>query len=295
MAVPPLEKTPTDIMFDVFDLLTVTDLCNFSLVCRWARKQAFNSFAARGYKNLKVYSCSNSVCGLVDILSHNKELAAFVKTFTVRQCQFCIYQECGWYSGQPCEQDAAWTISGVISAFSNLNKLALGGMTSKHLARHLHREHARDPEVPSRTAGSAEGPILTAAGTTLPNLATVSLNACAFTSAELKAIVCLPGASTTHFEFDRVTCTDGNWLDVLSFTRDIVRDGSTLRIVEPKAGVDYFRLMPEKSAKFFKALRGEHGIEVVTVQEDVASMKGKQAIELGVEVITQYFTGRLWR
>ncbi|KAK4891770.1 hypothetical protein LTR27_009622 [Elasticomyces elasticus] len=286
MAVPPLEKTPTDIMFDIFDLLTVTNLCNFSLACRWARKQAFNSFAGRGYKNLKVYNCSNSVCGLVDIVGHNKELAAFVKTFTVRQCELCIYRD---WDNNLCNQDAAWTISGVISALPNLNKLALPTMTSKSLARHLHREHTRNP------ASGAEGPIHPALGTGLPHLATVSLNACAFTSAELKAIVCLPGASTTHFEFHRVACTDGNWLDVLSLVRDSAHDRSSLKLVDLKAGKGCFILMPENGANFYKALRGEHGIEVVAIQKCVASMKGKQAIKLGVEIITQYVTDGLWR
>ncbi|KAK5715702.1 hypothetical protein LTR17_016690 [Elasticomyces elasticus] len=150
MASPPLTNTPTDIMFDIFDLLTVTDLCNFRLVCRWGKKQSFKSFASRGYKDLYVSNCSNSVCDLVDILGHNEDLAAYVKTFTVKQCQFCINQERGSRndSYQACKPDAR---------------------------------------------------------------------------------------------------------------------------------------------------RGEHGIEVVAVQKGVASMKGKQAIKLGVEVITQYVIGGIWR
>ncbi|KAK5745170.1 hypothetical protein LTR17_001622 [Elasticomyces elasticus] len=297
MASSPLTNTPTDIMFDIFDLLTVTDLCNFRLVCRWGKNQAFKSFASRGYKDLQAYNCRDSACDLANILSRNKELATFVKTFTVHQCQFCINQDrgCRNDSNQPCEQDGAWTMSDIISALPNLNKIVLGRMANKSLARHLHRGDARDVEVPSHTAGGAEAPIHPAFGTSLPHLATVSLLTCFFTTVELKTILCLAGAPITHFDLTAVDCTDGNWLGVLSFILDIAGDSSSLWLVDPKAGVYYFELMPENGAKFFKALRGEHGIEAVTVQKGVASMKGKQAIKLGVAVITQYVTDGLWR
>ncbi|KAK5697326.1 hypothetical protein LTR97_007463 [Elasticomyces elasticus] len=293
MASSPLTNTPTDVMFEIFDLLTIANLCNFRQTCRWAKDQSSKPFATRGYKEISTCDCSDSTYDLANTLKGNKDLASSVKTFGVQsQCQSCQTRAHGYdsLSGQPCKQDGTWAMSDILSALPNLETLVLHTMSTQSFARHFQGAHARKPGTPSYATGSGEW-----------HLATVSLHFCSFTSEELKAIARLADAEVTHFNFNRVVCIDGKWSEVLCSIRDAAKDGSSLNLSAPMVETvgagrapSSFALMPKNRAKFFKAMRGEHGIEAVTVQEWLASMKGKRAIKLGVDMITQYVTSGAW-
>ncbi|KAK3653246.1 hypothetical protein LTR56_004782 [Elasticomyces elasticus] len=98
MAVSPLLQTPTEVMFEIFDLLTIPDISNFRQTCRWAKNQSFKPFATRGYSNLYVCECDDSASLLANLVEDNKDLAAYVKSLTVRGGNyFCKH----WVPGTP--------------------------------------------------------------------------------------------------------------------------------------------------------------------------------------------------
>lgn len=93
--------------------------------------------------------------------------------------------------------------------------------------------------------------------------------------------------------------TDGHWLEVLATFPSALPNLETLilqclaRPIEPTSEVMDSRreqkiLFHDFSGRFDKAMRGKKDIEIVSLRANIATMKGKQAVKMGLEKIFEY-------
>ncbi|KAK5745172.1 hypothetical protein LTR17_001624 [Elasticomyces elasticus] len=274
MAAPPLTTTPTDVMFDIFDLLPMTDLCNFRQTCKWAQHQSFKTFAIRGYKHMVLPDINECVCRFARAMENNSDLAASIKTLSVWgkpqiKHGFSKMRSVGeddFLSRQTLQSHGEWTVSGVIATLPCLESLKLSGLTRQSFAWHFSRQH-----VPGSLNHGSDADTLeyTTTGTNWPRLSFLSLRFTNLTSQELTAIYQLVGAEVTNVHLSSIVAVDGKWLE---FLHKVPVPFPALKTLRLQILLDGTRSSTKDDAKLFtfqdygvrlhKALRGANGIEV---------------------------------
>ncbi|KAK4891772.1 hypothetical protein LTR27_009624 [Elasticomyces elasticus] len=284
MAASPLLQTPTDVMFGIFDLLSVTDLCNFRQTCHWASDQSFKAFATRGYRKLSICDCNDSVGMLESVVKGNKDLAAFVRNFTVRLNTACCKH---WIPGTqvflvPCQGDPKWTATGIISGLPNLENLELFGFGCGSFARHFSGHSGNATTKISQVAEDEELYKGTSTGPARPSLGSVSVNTSYGESAEIGAFVQLAVAGTTKLHMGGVTCKDGQWVDILRKIQPLDRrDYIYLVCMTALAGISRVRILYSNS---------KMDLPIITKRSESteATMQGQKAVKIGLETIIKY-------
>ncbi|KAK3626549.1 hypothetical protein LTR56_019719 [Elasticomyces elasticus] len=302
MAASPLLQTPTDVMFEIFDLLTIFDICNFRQTCRWARDQSFKSFATRDYKNLHVCECDDSASTLAKLIEGNKDLAVCVKSLTVR----CGHHFCKRRTPRtpvytlPYQKRINWTVSGIMAGLQGIERVELRGLTEGSVPHHF---HCHDVDNVTKLSHVPNGNV-EANTTTIfcrqPKLATVTLRSSSLGRAEILEIFQLAGGGVTSIHMAWVTCTDGQWVNILRTIQAAGLDklqlqglsDGTRRDCEGHGSGPAVLTFQDAGVKLHQAVRGAKGIETLTVQQNEASMQGKQAVKIGLEAILRHFAAQ---
>ncbi|KAK4951456.1 hypothetical protein LTR10_010431 [Elasticomyces elasticus] len=288
MASPPLTKLPTDVMYMIFDLLCIDRLCDFRLVCHWSRVQSEEYFASRAYRH-KIISIEGRSIDLVRgadrIFRDNITLAAAVQTLSIRwrPKTYPEYYKTGFQHVPYLTSE----VPDIFTTLSGLKSLDLRGMTSRTLESYFTLQQK------SSVGGASLS--FEALGTCWPRLESLSLTRIYLMSQELIAVIQRAGPGLIKLELQGVHTFEGKWVGTLRAIRSSASNIKSLRLRclydntdSPKSAC---RLMfrDENDSILDKSCGGT---STLSLRGDFASMKGVEAIELGLKMIAEHLVER---
>ncbi|KAK3633400.1 hypothetical protein LTR56_015814 [Elasticomyces elasticus] len=289
----PLVNTPTDIMFLVFDLLTVADLCSFRLICHWTQDQSHKCFASRAYKRIRIHNKEdNALLRLARVLYENTSLASMVHTLSI-QWKESVPQSPFVGANTP-----KWMTTPMLASVPQLKKLELNGMCSLKVmfGPRFCLQNAPDDDE--------ESVDIVAPMPVRPMLETLSFATAYISHRNLKAIIRLVSPILTDLRLQDVECYEGGWIDTLRDIQDATTNLTSLRLSglrediarrtwynhdqDPSAGWETLFTCQAEGDSFSKAIEGQDGVETLSLRERTASMIGPEAIKLGLDMIAEY-------
>ncbi|KAK4891773.1 hypothetical protein LTR27_009625 [Elasticomyces elasticus] len=296
MAVSPLTKTPTDVMYMVFDKLPIEDLSAFRLVCRWANDQSFRSFAKRGYRSVTIRDDHKFDDKFLKVVENNDVLRSAERTLIIRG-KFTDYgvlcRDHYLVRKQPTQPEGEWKLMEVVASLSglpSLSSLAIWGTYNPSLEWHLFRQYHSELEASSHRTAQ---PVPSLKNPGLPHLTALSLHKVWLTRQDFGAIFQLAGDALTHLAMHELTLVDGSWIAMLRSKRHMTANMTKMSLVNLYAS-DYINsdvklaTFRDSDVKFHKAIRGQHGIEAVSIQREGVNMMGAQAVRIGMDMILKH-------
>ncbi|KAK3626550.1 hypothetical protein LTR56_019720 [Elasticomyces elasticus] len=277
MAASPLTKTPTDVMYMIFDMLLSRDLRRFRLVCRWANDQSLGPFAKRGYTDVHYRENQGDEYEFLKVFENNGGIAAAVRTLTARPKAPSYGLDFG-DSGlrkQPNQPEGTWKLMEVISKLSGLTKLAMNDISNPSLECHQRSVHRMAQPIPV---------VNTACRSQLTSL---SLKRVRLTQQDLDTLFQLADVLLTQLDLNQITLVDGSWIDFLCTIQAKApnMNNLTLQDLRESSGVlDAFKFQ-DFDVTYHKAFRGGDGIEAIALRSEGVGMKGPKVVELGMEMI----------
>ncbi|KAK5688841.1 hypothetical protein LTS10_000819 [Elasticomyces elasticus] len=299
MASSPLVKTPTDVMFLVFDLLAVTDLCSFRLVCHWAQDQSHKCFASRAYRRIRIHNKEdNALLRLARVLYENTSLASMVHTLRIQWYVQVTRKESVPQSPFIGANTPKWMTTPMLASVPQLKKLELNGMCSLKVLFGPRFSLQNAADVAEQSVD------IVAPMPVWPMLETLSFATAYISHRNLKAIIRLVSPVLTDLQLQDVECYEGGWIDTLRDIQDATTNLTSLRLCglrediarriwyshdqDPSAGWETLFTCQAEGVAFSKAVEGQNGVETLSLQERTASMVGPEAIKLGLDMIAEY-------
>ncbi|KAK5715447.1 hypothetical protein LTR15_010091 [Elasticomyces elasticus] len=265
MAASPLTKTPTDVMYMIFDMLLSRDLRRFRLVCRWANDQSLGPFAKRGYTDVRYRENQGDEYEFLKVFENDGIAAALPTT---------AYLGDSHLRKQPTQPEGTWKLLEVIPKLSGLTKLAMNDISNPSLESHqrsLHRTVQPNPFVNSACRSQ---------------LTSLSLKRVRLTQQDLDNLFQLAGVLLTQFDLNQITLIDGSWIDFLCTIQAKAPNMTSLALQDLRVSVgalDAFKFQ-DFDVTYHKAFIGENGIEAIALRSEGVGMKGSKAVELGMEM-----------
>ncbi|KAK3625206.1 hypothetical protein LTR56_020562 [Elasticomyces elasticus] len=299
MASSSLVKTPTDVMFLVFDLLAVTDLCSFRLVCHWAQDQSHKCFGSRAYRRIRVHDKdNNALLRLARVLYENKSLASMVHTLRIQWRFHMTWKESIPQTPFIGAVTPKWMITPMLASVPHLKKLDLDGMCSLQVlfGPRFSLQHAGDVDKESiDTVASMPG---------WPTLETLSFVTAYVSHRNLKAIIRLLSPTLNDLYLEDVECFEGAWIDTLRGIQDSATTLRSLRVRDlwedirqrdryshnrdTSAGWEIMFTCQADGVAFSRVIEGQNGEESLSLEKRNASMAGSEAIKLGFNMIAEH-------
>ncbi|KAK4951424.1 hypothetical protein LTR10_010398 [Elasticomyces elasticus] len=285
MAASPLTKTPTDVMYMIFDMLLSRDLRRFRLVCRWANDQSLGPFAKRGYTDVHYRENEGDEYEFLKVFE-NDGIAAAVRTMTARPKapNYGLSLGDSHLRKQPTQPEGTWKLLEVISKLSGLTKLAIHDISNPSLKSHLSRQKDL---VHRRSWHRTAQPIPIVNSACRSRLTSLSLKRVRLTQQDLDTLFQLAGVLLTQLELNQITLVDGSWIDFLCTIQAKAPNMTSLALQDLRESggiLDAFKFQGF-DVTYHKAFRGENGIETIALRSEGVGMKGPKAVELGLEMI----------
>ncbi|KAK3653244.1 hypothetical protein LTR56_004780 [Elasticomyces elasticus] len=286
MAASPLTKTPTDVMYMIFDMLLSKDLRRFRLVCRWANDQSLGPFAKRGYTNVHYRENQGDEYEFLKVFENNDGIAAAVRTVTARPKapNYGLSFGDSHQRKQPNQPEGTWKLMEIIPKLSGLTKLAMNDISNPSLESHLSRQNDL---VHQRSLHRAAQPIPILDSACRSQLTSLSLKRVRLTQQDLDNLFQLAGVLLTQLDLNQITLVDGSWIHFLCTIQAKAPNMTSLALQDLRescGALDAFKFQ-DFDVTYHKAFRGQHGIEAIALRSEGVGMKGAKAVELGMDLI----------
>ncbi|KAK5688887.1 hypothetical protein LTS10_000866 [Elasticomyces elasticus] len=288
MAASPLTKTPTDVMYMIFDMLLSKDLRRFRLVCRWANDQSLGPFAKRGYTDVHYRENQGDEYELLKVFENNDGIAAAVRTLTARPKapNYGLSFGDSHLRKQPTQPEGTWKLLEVIPKLSGLTKLAMNDISNPSLESHLSRQNDL---VHQRSLHRTAQPIPIVNSACRSQLTSLSLKRVRLTQQDLDNLFQLAGVLLTQLDLNQITLVDGSWIDFLCTIQAKAPSMTSLALQDLRescGSLDAFKFQ-DFDITYHKAFRGGDGIEAIALRSKGVGMKGAKAVELGMDMILE--------
>ncbi|KAK5688886.1 hypothetical protein LTS10_000865 [Elasticomyces elasticus] len=292
MATPPFMKMPTEMVCEITSFLNEEDLCNFRLVSHWTERESFCDFATKWLWYMEFEGVSGKIMPRrLKAVESSLQFASAIKHVKAKFSERMVRN---WES----------------DLVKGSNNALFGDQTLAGHAKEptLSYMVSRLPKFEGLTIEHLSGPILNlhilpGLVNAVPQDAWWRLRSLYIVYGELSSsqwlsLIRLASPTLTHLSLVDTVCTKGRWLPVLTAIQGTLPALTSLSLIylshrqlKPLATnecIDVNTDFMDRQKTRDESVEPEEGSEELYLRVDMAMLRGRQAVQLGLEKIVRY-------
>ncbi|KAK5688782.1 hypothetical protein LTS10_000760 [Elasticomyces elasticus] len=262
-----ITKLPIELVCKMTGCLSMKDVRSFRQASRWTEKQSFRDFARRGFEVYNIVGLYNHFERLQEMIESSPQLVACIKSLHVNNSK-------NEYVGLDDAARAAFNcrsprVSTLVDALPALERLDIAFFSQQAFAWHWQIKY------PKRDA----------------KLRSLSISNCSAQSGQFMFLVHHFCPTLNDLKLHNIVLDLASWAHVLLTVRDSSAQLSTLSLMslrDPSIRPGEGMTLKAPGIDYHSTTRTSSGADMAMIRRTIASMKGPQAVKVGLDMIIQH-------